>query len=215
MSKKKIIKILLIILAIIILIFLFDLGRKTYILSKYTNENNKYAEITNFYKKMTPEEGVTTEFWRKGNLGLLKRTAKDDIKMIYYGEEYNWIIIDSKEKANNETKIAVKMNKEGPGIEVQNLKTGTLDLENFWNTIKMAFLSRITTEKLSDIECYKFYLNEEWQMFVNKDNFLVMREKNGSTDTGTIEYKLNVVRDEDVVMPNLAGYSINDTTQKQ
>ena len=214
MSKKKIIKILLIILAIIILIFLFDLGRKTYILSKYTNENNKYAEITNFYKKMTPEEGVTTEFWRKGNLGLLKRTAKDDIKMIYYGEEYNWIIIDSKEKANNETKIAVKMNKEGPGIEVQNLKTGTLDLENFWNTIKMAFLSRITTEKLSDIECYKFYLNEEWQMFVNKDNFLVMREKNGSTDTGTIEYKLNVVRDEDVVMPNLAGYTINDTTQK-
>jgi len=214
MSKKKIIKILLIILAIIILIFLFDLGRKTYILSKYTNENNKYAEITNFYKKMTPEEGVTTEFWRKGNLGLLKRTAKDDIKMIYYGEEYNWIIVDSKDKDNNDSKIAVKMNKEGPGIEVQNIKTGTLDLENFWNTIKMAFLSRITTEKLSDIECYKFYLNEEWQMFVNKDNFLVMREKNGSTDTGTIEYKLNVVRDEDVVMPNLAGYSINDTTQK-
>jgi len=214
MSKKKIIKILLIILAIIILIFLFDLGRKTYILSKYTNENNKYAEITNFYKKMTPEEGVTTEFWRKGNLGLLKRTAKDDIKMIYYGEEYNWIIVDSKDKDNNDSKIAVKMNKEGPGIEVQNLKTGTLDLENFWNTIKMAFLSRITSEKIDDIECYKFYLNEEWQMFVNKDNFLVMREKNGSTDTGTIEYKLNVVRDEDVVMPNLAGYSINDTTQK-
>jgi len=214
MSKKKIIKILLIILAIIILIFLFDLGRKTYILSKYTNENNKYAEITNFYKKMTTEEGITTEFWRKGNLGLLKRTAKDDIKIIYYGEEYNWIIVDSKDKDNNDSKIAVKMNKEGPGIEVQNIKTGTLDLENFWNTIKMAFLSRITTEKLSDIECYKFYLNEEWQMFVNKDNFLVMREKNGSTDTGTIEYKLNVVRDEDVVMPNLAGYSINDTTQK-
>ena len=215
MSKKKIIKILLIILAITILIFLFDLGRKTYILSKYTNENNKYAEITNFYKKMTPEEGVTTELWRKGNLGLLKRTAKDDIKMIYYGEEYNWIIVDSKDKDDNDSKIAVKMNKEGPGIEMQSLKTGTLDLENFWNTIKMAFLSRITTEKLDDIECYKFYMNEEWQMYVNKDNLLVVREKNGSTDTGTIEYKLNVVRDEDVVMPNLAGYSINDTTQKQ
>lgn len=214
MSKKKVIKILLIILAITILIFLFDLGRKTYILLKYTNENNKYAEITNFYKKMIPEEGVTTEFWRKGNLGLLKRTAKDDIKMIYYGEEYNWIIVDSKDKDDNDSKIAVKMNKEGPGIEMQSLKTGTLDLENFWYTIKMAFLSRITTEKLDDIECYKFYMNEEWQMYVNKDNLLVVREKNGSTDTGTIEYKLNVVRDEDVVMPNLAGYTINDTTQR-
>ena len=136
------------------------------------------------------------------------------MKMIYYGEEYNWIIVDSKEKDNNETKIAVKMNKEGPGIEVQSLKTGTLDLENLWDTIKIAFLSRITTEKLGDIECYKFYLNEEWQMYVNKDNLLVIREKNGSTDTGTIEYKLNAVRDEDVVMPNLAGYTINDTTKK-
>ena len=32
--------------------------------------------------------------------------------------------------------------------------------------------------------------------------------------TRTIEYKLNAVRDEDVVMPNLAGYTINDTTKK-
>ena len=40
-----------------------------------------------------------------------------------------------------------------------------------------------------------------------------MREINGSTDTGIVEYKINEVRDEDVLMPNLAGYTINDTTK--
>ena len=209
MSKKKIIVIILIIVLIIACIFLFNLGRKVCILSKYSNKSNEYANITNFYKKTNPEEDVTTEFWRKDNLGFLKRTSKDDIKMIYYGEDYNWIVVDSKDG-----KTAVKMNKEGIGIEAQTLTTETLYMEKFWDKIKVAFTSKISTEKLNDIECYKIDINSEWQLFISKDNLLVMREKNGSTDTGIIEYKLNEVRDEDVLMPNLAGYTINDTTKQ-
>lgn len=208
MSKKKIIAIFFIIALIIACIFLFNLGRKVCILSKYSDKSNEYAKITNFYKKTNPEEDVTTEFWRKDNLGFLKRTSKDDIKMIYYGEDYNWIVVDSKDG-----KTAVKMNKEGIGIEAQTLTTETLYMEKFWDKIKVAFTSKISTEKLNDIECYKIDINSEWQLFISKDNLLVMREKNGSTDTGIIEYKLNEVRDEDVLMPNLAGYTINDTTK--
>ena len=208
MSKKKIIVIILIIVLIIACIFLFNLGRKVCILSKYSNKSNEYAKITNFYKKTNPEEGVTTEFWRKDNLGFLKRTSKDDIKMIYYGEDYNWIVVDSKDG-----KTAVKMNKEGIGIEAQTLPTETLNMEKFWDKIKVAFTSKISTEKLNDIECYKIFVNDQWQLFINKDNLLVIREINGSTDTGIIEYRINEVRDEDVLMPNLAGYTINDTTK--
>ena len=208
MSKKKIIAIFLIIVLIIACIFLFNLVRKVCILSKYSNKSNEYAKITNFYKKTNPEEDVTTEFWRKDNLGFLKRTSKDDIKMIYYGEDYNWIVVDSKDG-----KTAVKMNKEGIGIEAQTLTTETLYMEKFWDKIKVAFMSKISTEKLNNIECYKIDINSEWQLFISKDNLLVMREKNGSTDTGIIEYKINEVRDEDVLMPNLAGYTINDTTK--
>ena len=209
MSKKKIIAIFLIIVLIIACIFLFNLVRKVCILSKYSNKSNEYAKITNFYKKTNPEEDVTTEFWRKDNLGFLKRTSKDDIKMIYYGEDYNWIVVDSKDG-----KTAVKMNKEGIGIEAQTLTTETLYMEKFWDKIKVAFMSKISTEKLNNIECYKIDINSEWQLFISKDNLLVMREKNGSTDTGIIEYKINEVRDEDVLMPNLAGYTINDTTKQ-
>ena len=206
MSKKKII---LIICLVIVLLFLLNLVRKVYILSKYSEEYNKYIEITNFYKKTNPEEGIITEFWRKDNNGLLKRTSNEDVKYIYYGEDYNWIIVDSKD-----SKTAVKMNREGEGIEVNNLTTGTLYMENLWDKIKIALTSSISTEEVNNIECYKLKINKEWQMFINKDNFLVMREINGSTDTGVIEYKINEVTDEDISMPNLEGYTINDTTQE-
>ena len=208
MSKKKIIAIFLIIVLIIASICLFNLGKKVCILSKYSDKSNEYSKITNFYRKTNSEEDVTTEFWRKDNLGFLKRTSKDDVKMIYYGEDYNWIIVD-----NKDGKTAVKMNKEGIGIEAQTLPTETLNMEKFWDIIKVAFTSKISTEKLNNIECYKIFVNDEWQLFINKDNLLVMREINGSTDTGIIEYKINEVRDEDVLMPNLAGYTINDTTK--
>lgn len=209
MSKKKIIAIVLIIVLIIACIFLVNLGRKVYILSKYSDKCDEYSKITNFYKKTNPEQDVTTEFWRNGNLGLLKRTSKDDVKMIYYGEDYNWIIVD-----NKDGKTAVKMIKEGAGIETQTLPTETLSMGNLWDKIRMAFISKITTEKVNNVECYKISANGEWQVFVNKNDLLVMREINGSTDTGIIEYKINDVRDEDVLMPNLAGYTINDTTQQ-
>lgn len=207
--SKKIIKIMLIILLLIVLVFILNFGRKVYILSKYSDMYREYSEITNFYRKENPEEGVTTEFWKKDNLGFLKRTSENDIKMIYYGEDYNWIIVDGKD-----SKTAVKMPKEGDGIEAQKLITGTLNMENFWDTIKMAFSSNISTDILNDVECYKIKLGKEWQMYVNKDNFLVMREINGSTDTGIIEYKINEVRNEDVFMPNLAGYTIKDITEQ-
>ena len=208
MSKKKLIAIVLIIILIIACIFFINLGRKVIILSRYVNKSNEYSKITNFYRKSNPEEGVITELWRKGNLGLLKRTSKDDVKMIYYGKDYNWIIVDDKDSKN-----AVKMNKEGIGIEAQTLPTGTLYMENLWDKIKIAFSSKITTEKINDIECYKIEVNREWQIFINKNNLLYIREINGSTDTGIIEYKMNEVRDEDVTMPNLVGYTINDTTE--
>ncbi|HCC03598.1 MAG TPA: hypothetical protein DEP51_01900 [Clostridiales bacterium] len=209
MSKKKIIIIILIAFLIVACIFLINLGRKVIILSKYADKCDEYSKITNFYKKTNPEKDVITEFWRKENLGFLKRTSKDDIKMIYYGEDYNWIIVDDKNG-----KTAVKILKEGAGIEAQTLSTGTLYMDNLWDKIKLAFMSKITTEKVNDIECYKICINDEWQLLINKQNLLLMREINGSTDTGIIEYKMNEVRDEDVLMPNLAGYTINDTTQQ-
>ena len=208
MSKKKIIKICLAVFTLIILILLIDLGRKAYILNKYSNKCEEYSKITNFYVKRGQEEGVTSELWRKDNLAFLKTTVEDETRMIHFGEDHNWIIIDSKDG-----KTAVKMTKEGGGAEIQTFVSGTLSLDSFWNTVVLAFSSRISSEKINDIDCYKIFINDDWQMFIDKKDFLLMREINGSTDTGVIEYEFNNVKDEEVTMPNLAGYKINDTTQ--
>ena len=55
MSKKKIIKICLVILTVIILIFLINLGRKVYVLNKYSDKCEEYLKITNFYFKKAKE----------------------------------------------------------------------------------------------------------------------------------------------------------------
>ena len=96
-NTVAVITIVLIIILIIVCMFLFDLGRKVGILSKYSSKNSEYSKYTNFYKKINSEEDTITEFWRKENLGFLKRTSKDDVKMIYYGKDYNWIIVDNKD----------------------------------------------------------------------------------------------------------------------
>lgn len=123
-------------------------------------------------------------------------------------QEKNWIIVD-----NNGVKTAVKMSKEGSVPELQTLVSGTFSMDDWKDVIIAAFSSKITTEKINDIECYKIYLDKDWQMFISKKDFLLIREINGSTDTGIIEYKLNEVKDEDIIMPNLEGYTIKDSTQ--
>lgn len=208
MSKKKILKIVVVILAMIILLFLINLGRKVYILSKYSDECKEYLKVTNFYVKKSEKEGFKSELWRKDNIALLKLTLVDEVRMIYFGEDYNWIIVD-----NNGVKTAVKMSKEGSVPELQTLVSGTLSMDDWKDVIIAAFSSKITTEKINDIECYKIYLDKDWQMFISKKDFLLIREINGSTDTGIIEYKLNEIKDEDVIMPSLEGYTIQDLTQ--
>ena len=90
--------------------------------------------------------------------------------MIYYGEDYNWIIVD-----DQNGKTAVKMLKEGAGIEAQTLSTGTLYMDNLWDKIKLAFMSKITTEKVNDIECYKICINDECPLVKFIENQVLLR----------------------------------------
>ena len=80
-------------------------------------------------------------------------------------------------------------------------------VENLWNAVSIAFISRITTEKVDNIECYKIYIQKDWQLFINKATLLKVREINGNTDTGTVTYKFNEVTDEDLEI-DFTGFEI-------
>ena len=90
------------------------------------------------------------------------------------------------------------------------LAIASCNVDNFWQALTIALSSKITTEELNDIESYKIFIEDDWQIFVSKDNFLTIREINGSTDTGFIEYKLNQVTDEEIKLPNLDGFEIKE-----
>lgn len=208
--KKKIIKIILIVLAIALLIFLINLGRKTYIISKYTDKCKEYANITNFYMKMNESienKGAIVEFWRKDDLGIYKRTDNDGVRQIVYGKDNDWIIVDIVDAEGKQTKQAVKISKYTNALTMTTPGNTGMFVNNLWDAISIAFISRITTEKVDDIECYKIYVQKDWQLFINKDTLLKVRELNGNTDTGTVVYKFNEVTDEDLQI-DFTGFEI-------
>ena len=98
MEKKKVIKYIAIIVAIILILFIGNIIRKTYIIAQYEEKSREYQKIDNFYKKNKIEDNAIAEIWRKGNVSIYKRTSEDGIRMIYRNldERVGWIIVDTK-----------------------------------------------------------------------------------------------------------------------
>lgn len=206
--SKKTVKILLIILLILFVIFIINLGRKTYIMAKYNSVCEENSKITNFYKKSIENDEVLIKTTRKDDVGIYKRMSDDGVRMIYYGEENDWIIIDTVDSEGIEKKQAVKIPKNEYSLIMPSFGLSSIYTENFFQTVIMAFASKITTEQVNGIECYKIYLDEDVQVFINKDDYLRVKEINASTSTTIIEYTTNEVTDEDVKMPDLEGFEI-------
>ena len=202
--KRKILRILLIIILIFTILFLLNFIRKVYIVSTFNKESLEYRNIKNFYTKMHDGE-VIVEMWRKDDLGIYKRTSEEGTRIICFGEENNWLIND----VINSEKVAVKIPKENGPI-MPHLAGSSIYTEKFSESAALALMCQITTEEIDEVKCYKIKLSDDVMIYVNAENFLRMREINGSTDTGNIEYKINGVTDKDVATPNLYGFTIID-----
>lgn len=212
MEKKKVIKYIAIIVAIILILFIGNIIRKTYIIIKFEQKSEEYAKIDNFYKKNKIEDNAIAEIWRKGNVSIYKRTSEDGIRMIYRNldERVGWIIVDTK-MGDEVNKSAAKVKEdELQYLIAGNVSNGGIGLENLWQKIQFAFMSSIKIKDFYGIKCYEIKLADNWEIYVNKDNYLCIGEINGSLDTGLIEYRLNEVTDEDVKLPDLSGFEINE-----
>ena len=212
MEKKTIIKYIAIIVAIILFLFVGNIIRKVYIIDKYEKKSEEYAKIDNFYRKNKVEDNATAEIWRKGNVSIYKRTSEDGLRMIYRNldEKVGWIIIDTKE-GNEVNKAAVKIKEENLQYLIAgSVSNGGVGLETMWQKILFAFMCSITTKDYCGIKCYEIKFVDDWKHYVNKENYICVCEENGSTNTGLIEYRIDVVTDEDVKLPDLSGFEINE-----
>lgn len=198
-NKFKIVVIF--ILAIILVLFLVVIRRFIIysnlekVSKEKTNRNNFYCEMSSIYD---------------GNVEFKYQIYYKDKKMlmneIAHNNSYNVIYYIG----DRET-IQILEQNDIKKIEINKtfLPIGQIDVFNFYtyvmknvNKYKLALTTKIETENYNEIECYVIEPEENWKLWINKENGVVIKE---IKDGNIIEYnyKFNIVTDEDIVRPDV------------
>ena len=205
---KKVLKIIALIVVIVLIVFIINMSRKINIISKYCKKVDEYQKATNFYAKFEDEYG-SREVWRKEDKGITKDISDNGTTMICIDGDKLWNIMDMKDENGNQNKIESQSEEGNETAFLPIIEDGTFYVEdNLWEKIKAAFTVRISTENVNGKECYKFTINKDFQIYVNKTDYMKIKETNSGTTTELKEYSFNSVEDKDVEKPSLEGYEI-------
>lgn len=201
-------KILFFIIFIIIISFIGNLARKTYIIYKYDKQMKAYSQITNFHQKYKISNNIEIETWRKDNISLYKRSSEDGTRLIYkdYNQNIGWIISDIQINGK-EIKSATKVN------DLENLLGSSilyneLGAHNIGQYIQLAFTSSISSQNFYGIKCYEIKLSDNNFTYINKNNYLCTGITNNNNTTILIESSFNDITDENVALPDLSNFEI-------
>ncbi len=205
--KKKVVKIIAILLLVAIILFLAITIPKAIIIQKYSKKLEEYQEVKNFYAKIKLED-AEEEIWRKDNIGVTQNRRGDNVRTLHISPNQSAMLIETKDsKKASITKI------EMDSAFLPVIEYGTFYAENFWQAFTMALATKMSTEEVNGKECYKMYVQEDFQVFINKEDFLNIKEINGNTLRELVEYQFDTVKDEDVALPSLEGYEVEEFEQ--
>lgn len=199
---NKKLKLLRNILLIILAIFIILVGRKTFILTKLSNQADRIVNQTNYYTK--------TETYSNGQMSILESYNKDNItyaKMSVYSDE-NDVKKLTLYKSDEETISLIdngttKVLSNNGFIEINPVFfTG----ENIFENLFIAITTNIDKIVLDGKECY-LIRDGNTEKFIDKDTGIAIKmidnENNRTTD---YKYEFGVVKDVDVGKPNITGY---------
>ena len=210
--KKKVFICGLVIVLIALVVFSINLTRKVIIIDKYNDAVAEREKLTNYYAKTVNNGGNTREIFKKDNTKLLKTISPSgEIRIMYLDDEVFLIL-------NESTRTVYKTeNSEGqlvPGFSGSDsyftLHEGRRD--SIWEKIKLALETKITTDEVNSKECYRLYIKDDLQAYINKEDFVAIRTINGDTyqPQDVVEYSFNTVTDEEVAKPDINGYTIQE-----
>lgn len=210
--KKKVFICGLVIVLIALVVFSINLTRKVIIIDKYNDAVAEREKLTNYYAKTVNNGGNTREIFKKDNTKLLKTISPSgEIRIMYLDDEVFLIL-------NESTRTVYKTeNSEGqlvPGFSGSDsyftLHEGRRD--SIWEKIKLALETKITTDEVNSKECYRLYIKDDLQAYINKEDFVAIRTINGDTyqPQDVVEYSFNTVTDEEVAKPDINGYTIEE-----
>ena len=210
MDKKKIIKIILIILAVIIALVLIHTTRNFCILTSIANAQAKFKDYTNY--------SFTISSQHKTDYVEMSYSFKDNILKEYYsfnGEIFsiNWkdwnageaIDLSEQQKQAGIRKLSSNNSSQRRTLPTSVYATG----DNIFQRLYISLISFISTEELDNQKCYLIKQMNNDKYYINKENKVVVKQ---DTINGIINFKnirLNDLTDNDVARPDLTGYTVS------
>lgn len=203
--KKKIVKIILIIVLIALILFLTITMIKASVIYKYSGKLKEYQETNNFYAKFKVDDTIE-EMWRKEDIGITKVIKDNKIRMICTKPGETRLYMED----GNSKKVSITKAGNNDGAFLPVIEYATFYTENFWQAFTVALTARMTTEEVNGKECYKIFIQEDFQVYINKENLLNVKEINGNSTRELLEYELNTLKEEDVTFPSLEEYEVSN-----
>ena len=220
MEKKehKFLKVMLLIILILLMIFVLNTVRNYFILSDLFEKQAKLSDVTNasfvseFYIKGDETKTSTIEHYRKDS--KMMTVVKNDTPTITWHDEdtKESIILSTNTFQGIISDTTVGVTFEIPRI-IHNEEENTKGYRLFCSA-----LSIILPETVNGEKCY--YINlSGYQMWVNKETGLRVKEYNGTVEKDGVkydqiieykDYKFDELTDEDLARPNLIGYTMKD-----
>ena len=201
---KKVLKIVGIIIAVVLVLFMIHAIRNYIILSKINKNVAKYVESNNMHMKITSKQ-MTVDYYRKDDkeVAILQ---KDNVKISNYkiGEKINQFV------EAGDSKIA----KLGSGMLIVQVPN-TAKFDTKWQRFLLGSVAIIRSETYKDKRCYTidnllspyFLVGDKCQYTIEKDTGLLLKD---ITDGVTYEreYEFNNVEDSIFEEPDINQYII-------
>ncbi len=209
---NKKIKLLRNILLVIIILFIIIVGRRAIILTNLYNKGEIEKNKGNYYAKIETysEEVITiTEIFYKDENSFITTTT-------YRGKNSSDIKVIMKEtfyKSKEESFTLTETEKEKIVRNVDNklsIAPETYIYKHFLTNVFISMSSNVNKVKLGNKDCY-LIKRDNIEVFIDAETGLAIK-KIDNTSNATVDYKYEygVIKDTDIVKPDIEGYVIEN-----
>jgi len=209
-KKMKLWKIILLVVLAIFILFSIHVIRNFIIISDIVNLSKEYATKTNYianvYSIQNNGVNITKSYNKDGKYLSLIQTKVNDNNgnnpklTVYKADNEGMGIIQTGDK-----KIAILNNNVIGWVHVVTFES-VADM-NILQKLLFSSITKISTEKCDNKECYYMELYKDWKIWLDKENGTIVREINGGIVTER-NYEFDVVKDEDIVKPDISDCEI-------
>ena len=205
-KKMKLWKNLLLVVLTLLVVFAILTLRKYIIITNLINASKGYVAKTNFmvdsYSLSNDTASLTRTYYKDGNLYSEAQTFShnilDERKIIAYNKDDEKIVIIQA----GEDKVLLANGNISP-VYVNTIS----EYDDIKFKIPLALTSKLKTEECNNKECYSIELSKDYKIWVEKETGIIIRVMDFTYITNRY-YSFDIVKDEDIVKPDISDCKI-------